>query len=104
MHARLAGARQEGLTEADIAAIDDYQSSDLLTPAEKAAIHYAEILAGDHKSASTELFDELREHFTEGEIMDLGWRISTFVGYGRFIHVLGLEIGQTCPIAQASGG
>ena len=92
------------MTEAHIAEIDNYESSALLSPHEKAAIHYAEVLAGDHKTASQDLFDELREHFTEGEIMDLGWRISTFVGYGRFIHVLGLEIGQTCPIAQASGG
>ena len=46
-----------------------------------------------------ELFDELRRYFTEPEIMDLGWRIVTFVGYGRFIHTLGLEIGKTCPLA-----
>jgi len=59
-------------------------------------------LAGDHKSASEGLFDELREHFTEAEIVDLGWRIITFVGYGRFIHALGLEIGRTCPIHAAA--
>ena len=65
---------------------------------EKAAIHYAEILAGDHHSADAALFDELRSEFTEGEIIDLGIRITTFVGYGRLIRVLGLEIGGTCPI------
>ena len=36
--------------------------------------------------------ENLREHFTEAEIVDLGWRIVTFVGYGRFIYALGLEI------------
>jgi hypothetical protein len=56
------------------------------------------VLAGNHREADEGLFDELRSHFTEGEIMDLGWRIVTFVGYGRFIHVLGLEIGKACPI------
>jgi hypothetical protein len=30
--------------------------------------------------------------------VDLGWRIVTFVGYGRFIYALGLEIGKTCPL------
>ena len=75
----------------------------MLTPREKAAIQYAEVLAGDHKQASEALFDELREHFSESEIIDLGFRITAFVGYGRLIHVLGLEIGQTCPIAQAVG-
>ena len=83
-----------------IAEIPTYRDSGLLTDREKAAIHYAEILAGDHKSASTELFDELRQYFTESEILDLGWRIVTFVGYGRFIHVLDLEIGKTCSLQK----
>ena len=83
-----------------IAEIAQYRESTLLTPREKAAIHYAEILAGDHRLASEELFDELRQYFTEPEIIDLGWRIVTFVGYGRFIHTLGLEIGKTCPLRE----
>lgn len=82
-----------------IAEIPHYRQSALLTPREKAAIHFAEILAGDHRQASQELFDELRQYFTEPEIIDLGWRIVTFVGYGRFIHALGLEIGKTCPLS-----
>ncbi len=85
-----------------IAEISDFENSTLLTPREKAAIRYADVLAGDHKQASEGLFDQLREHFTEAEIIDLGWRIVTFVGYGRFIHALGLEIGQTCPIPAAA--
>lgn len=78
----------------------NYRASTLLTAREKAAIHFAEVLAGDHNSASDALFDELRLHFTEPEIVDLGWRIATFVGYGRLIKVLGLEIGLTCPLPQ----
>jgi alkylhydroperoxidase family enzyme len=92
-------ARQQGLTEDLIREISRYRESALLTPREKAAIHFAEVLAGDHRQASQELFDELREYFTEPEIIDLGWRIVTFVGYGRFIHALGLEIGKTCPLS-----
>jgi alkylhydroperoxidase family enzyme len=94
-------ARQQGLTEELIAEVSKFEASTLLTPREKAAIRYADVLAGDHQSASDKLFDQLREHFTEAEIVDLGWRIVTFVGYGRFIHTLGLEIGQTCPVPAA---
>ena len=32
-----------------------------------------------------------------------GWRIVTFVGYGRFIYALGLEIGKTCPLPHPDG-
>ncbi len=78
-----------------------YRDSKLLTPREKAAVRYAEVLAGNHKQSDEKLFDDLREHFTEAEIMDLGWRIVTFVGYGRFIYALGLEIGKTCALPKA---
>jgi alkylhydroperoxidase family enzyme len=95
-------ARQQGLTEEVIAEILHYRDSVLLTSREKAAIHYADVLAGDHRMASEELFAELRQYFTESEIVDLGWRIVTFVGYGRLIHALGLEIGKTCPLPPPS--
>jgi len=101
MHARFALARQQGVTEELIAALPQYDTSELFTPREKAAIRFADILAGDHRQASPALFDALREHFTEPEILELGWRIVTFVGYGRLIHALGLEIGQTCPLHNA---
>ena len=100
MHARFAVARQEGLTEEKISAIDNYRDSTLFSDSEKAALQYADVMAGDHKSASAELFDELRRHFSESEIVELGMRISTFLGYGRLIHVLGLEIGKTCPLPE----
>ncbi|MGB1884707.1 MAG: carboxymuconolactone decarboxylase family protein [Gammaproteobacteria bacterium] len=90
------------MTEEKIAAIGDYRNSELFSGAERAAIHYAEVLAGDHGSADDALFDELREYFTEGEIIDLGMRIQTFVGYGRLIRVLDLEIGKTCPLPPDS--
>lgn len=90
------------MTETEIAELPHYRESTLLSARDKAAIHFAEVLAGDHNSASAALFTELREHFSEPEIVDLGWRIVTFVGYGRLVKVLGLEIGQTCPLPHAA--
>ncbi len=78
-----------------------YNDSTVLTPREKAAVRYADVLAGDHTQASQELFDELRQHFTEPEIIDLGFRITAFVGFGRFIRALGLEKGGVCPLSEA---
>ncbi|MGE3775262.1 MAG: carboxymuconolactone decarboxylase family protein [Gammaproteobacteria bacterium] len=81
-----------------IAEIPRYRTSTKLSAREEAAIRYAEVLAGNHHSADRALLDELRQHFTESEIVALGLRIVTFVGYGRLIYVLGLEIGGTCPM------
>lgn len=83
-----------------IEAVPHYQESELFTPREKVAIRFAEVLAGEHREASDALFDELRGHFTESEILDLGWRIVTFLGYGRLIHALDLEIGKACPVSR----
>ena len=89
------------MTEELIAEVPNYRESKLLAPFEKAAIRFAEVLAGDHLSASDELFEELRKHFTESEIIDLGFRMMTYVGYTRFIAVLGIEtFGGPCPISE----
>lgn len=102
MGARFALARQQGLTEEKIAELPNYRESKVLSDREKAAVRWAEVLAGDTKQSSPELFDELRQHFTEPEILDLGWRITSFVGYGRLIDALGLEIG--CRLDQRKPG
>ena len=83
-----------------ISELPRYLDSNRFTASEKAAIRLADVLSGDHKSASDELFDDLREHYSEGEILDLAWRITSFIGYGRLIRVLDLEIGNICPIGH----
>ncbi len=94
-----ASARQQGVTDELVAAIRTDPQGDAFDEREKAALRFADILAGDHHKASEELFDDLREHFTEREIMTLGWRISMFVGYGRFCAVLGLDtVGEACAV------
>ena len=83
-----------------IAELPRYRDSDVFSAAEKAAIRLADVLSGDHKAADDELFEELRKHYSEAEILDLSWRITSFIGYGRLIRVLGLEIGGTCPLGH----
>lgn len=100
-----ASARQQGVTDELVTAVRQDPQGPLFDDREKAALRLADILAGDHKKASDELFDDLREHFTEGEIVTLGWRISIFVGYGRFCAALGLDsAGDRCMIAEATAG
>jgi AhpD family alkylhydroperoxidase len=100
--ARFAHAEKRGVSEELIQEIPTYRESKLLSPREKAAIQFAEVLAGNHKSANDELYDELRKHFTEADIVELGWRIVTFVGYGRLLHALDLDIGEKCPLSLPS--
>ena len=104
MKALYASARDQGLTEEMIKALPTFADSKLFTPAEKAALKFAEVMAGDHRSVSQALFDELRQHYTESQIMALGWRMAIFVGYGRLVYATGLEsVGAPCPVSYAHG-
>jgi alkylhydroperoxidase family enzyme len=90
MTVRYAGARQAGLTEVKIAALDD-AGSDLFSPRERAALTFAELMATDHHKVDDGVFAELRRHFSEAEIVELGVSAALFTGLGRFNAVLGVD-------------
>ena len=87
---RYAGARHAGATEAKIAAIND-ETSDLITPRERAALRFAEKLAVDHQKVDDALWSELRSHFSEAEIIELVANATLFIGWGRFNEIVGLD-------------
>ena len=87
---RYAGARHAGATEAKIAAIDD-ESSDLLTPRERAALRFAEKLAVDHRKIDDAHWSELRQHFSEAEIIELVAHTTLYIGWGRFNEIVGID-------------
>ena len=72
MAIRYPGAVADGLTEALVCSLEKpYEASDL-SAAEQAAIRYGELLATDHLAIDESVYDELRKHFTEEEIVELG--------------------------------
>ena len=87
---RYAGARHAGATEEKIAAIHD-ESSDLLTPRERVAIRFAEKLAVDHQKVDDALWSELRDHFSEAEIIELVAHTTLYIGWGRFNEIVGID-------------
>ena len=87
---RYAGARHAGATEEKIAAIND-ESSDLLTPRERAAIRFAEKLAVDHHKVGDAEWAELRGQFSEAEVIELVAHTTLYIGFGRFNEIIGLE-------------
>ena len=100
MQAVYASARDQGLTDEMVKALPKFVDSNLFTPADKAALKFAEVMAGDHRSVTQELFDELRRYYSERQIMALGWRMAIFVGYGRLVYATGLEsVGAPCPVS-----
>ncbi|WP_448581381.1 carboxymuconolactone decarboxylase family protein [Thermaurantiacus sp.] len=83
MAIRYQDALADGLTEALVCSLEAPDEAAELTPAEKAAIRYGEKLATDHLAISDSDYAELREHFSEAEIVELGMTAAFFVGFGR---------------------
>ncbi len=102
MSAVYASARDQGLTDEMIAALPDFENSDLFSPAEKAAFRFADAMAGDFHAIDKDRIDDLARYYSEPEIMALGWRMAIFVGYGRLVWATGLQsVGGLCPLSFA---
>src|SRR3989442_1171322 len=97
MKVRYAGARQAGLTEVKIPALGNL-ASDLFTPRERAALKFAELMASDHHKVDDGVFADLKRHFSDAEIVELGVSTALFTGFGRFNAVAGGPV----PVTMAS--
>jgi alkylhydroperoxidase family enzyme len=83
-------ALQMGLTEERIeAGCGDYEDSDLFTEAEKSALRYADQMYLDPTKIDSAFYAELKRHFTEPQIMELGAFIAFHYGMQMFMRSLG---------------
>ena len=92
MATRYALGRREGITEELVAAIRDYEHGPF-SEREKAAFRYADQLYADHHAVDGALWDDLRRHFSENELLELTWVLAEFIALGKVIYVLGLQYG-----------
>lgn len=83
MAIRYADAVADGVTEGLVCSLERPQEAANLTAAEKVAIRYGELMATDHLAIDDALYDQLRQHFTEAQIVELGMTVAFFVGFGR---------------------
>jgi alkylhydroperoxidase family enzyme len=78
------------MTEEMVAALSDFERGDF-TPRERVALRFATLMAQDHHKLDDGFFGELRAHFTDPEIIELGLVTGQFIGFGRLIAALDLE-------------
>lgn len=72
MGTRSALAKREGLTEEKIAALALYAESPLFTDRERAALALADTVIRDGRQPTPELYTEVRRHFDETELVEIG--------------------------------
>ncbi|MDE2149047.1 MAG: carboxymuconolactone decarboxylase family protein [Gammaproteobacteria bacterium] len=103
-------ARKLGLTEEKIQEVWDYGNSKILSAREKVALRFADYLKHNLEKADDDIFyTELKEHFTDSEIVELGLWCAENVGAGSFVRTLGIITWeQACELnpltAENSGG
>lgn len=85
MAMRYQSGLDDGLTEGDVCSLERPAEAPDLTHAERAALAYADISATNHFAIDDQTFADLRPHFTEAEIVELGLYIAYFVGFGRLV-------------------
>ena len=77
------------MNEAKFDALEQYPTSDLFTPAERAALEYATELTRD-KQVQPDTFERLAQHYSEREICEIVWLVASEHLYN--ITNLGLNI------------
>lgn len=83
MAIRYSDAVADGVTEGLVCSLERPQEAENLSAAEKAAIRYGELMATDHLAIDDAVYAELRQHFSEAQIVELGMTVAFFVGFGR---------------------
>ena len=67
----LLGAHNFGVTDDKLAAVWNYASSPLYTPAERAALDFALAAASQPNAVDDAIFAELQRHWAEGQIVEI---------------------------------
>jgi AhpD family alkylhydroperoxidase len=83
MSIRYAHAVDNGFEEALVCSLEKPDEADDLTVAERSALRYADLFATNHLAIDDEVHDDLRQHFSDQEIVELGYMCALSVGFGR---------------------
>ena len=82
------------------AALGDLGKADL-PPATVMALRLADVLTSDTPIVTAEFKDELGEHFTDDQILELGSALAVASGWQRFIEAFGIRPDSWTPESPA---
>ena len=86
-------AQETGLSVEQVEALQgDYLASPLLSDREKAAIRWAEAVTLNTAARDNEAFENLQQHFTESEILEITWLSAYFNMANRMQESLRVDI------------
>jgi alkylhydroperoxidase family enzyme len=80
---RYQSAIDDGLDEDAVCSLERPAEAENLSAAERSALRFAELFTTDHLAIDDAVYDELREHFSEDELVELGLNCAVALGVGR---------------------
>jgi alkylhydroperoxidase family enzyme len=84
-------AKRHGWSEDQVANLADFRNRDDFTEAEKLALTLAELETLRPDDVDDELWAALKQHYSDGEIIELAAAIGLFNYFNRFNDVLKME-------------
>jgi alkylhydroperoxidase family enzyme len=95
-------AGQQGLTEDRYDELLDFTVSDRFSDREKTALSYSSAIIWDSNLADDALWARLHRHFSEPELVELGFFVALTLGQQRWIKTLGIGHGEV--LADTAAG
>jgi uncharacterized peroxidase-related enzyme len=93
----------QGVSAAGLQTLLDYENHPELDPVDKLVVEYAWQVTLDPNRTRDAIFERLRAHFSNEQIVELTWRIALCGAFNRFNDVLQLEIeAEAATIASAA--
>jgi AhpD family alkylhydroperoxidase len=83
MSIRYQSAIDDGLTEDVVCSLERPAEAPDLTEAERSALRFADLFATNHLAIDDPVYDDLRGHFSEDQLVALGLHCALCVGLGR---------------------
>ena len=88
---RSSAAKEDGVSERKIQEVWGFENSSVFSEREKIALRFADHLKHDISKADNDRFySQLREHFSEDELVELGLWCAENVGAGSFVRTLNI--------------
>ena len=84
-------ALAEGLTLPECEALADWRATSLFDARERAALAYADAMTLS-TSVPDEVFAEVRQHFTDREIVELSVLVGTYIMHNRVMKALAIDL------------
>ncbi len=83
-------AAAQGVTERKLDELVDFERSDRYDDRERTALRWAQAIAWDADLADDDLWSDLHRHFTEPQLVELGYFVALTLGQQRWIKTLRL--------------